>query len=61
MNEVLAQKGRRVLACCEKEIDGAPDTDVWTNFETDPANFPLGNDADRVEKAIESGLKQNSY
>ena len=39
LNEVLAQKGRRVLACCEKEVDGGKD--IWTDFQTDPANFPL--------------------
>jgi magnesium-transporting ATPase (P-type) len=55
LNEVLAQKGRRVLACCEKEVDGGKD--IWTDFQTDPANFPLGNSEEVVAKAVADGLK----
>lgn len=55
LNEVLAQKGRRVLACCEKEIEGGPE--VWTDFQTDPPNFPLGNDEGKTEKSVADGLK----
>ena len=55
LNEVLAQKGRRVLACCEKEVEGGKE--IWTDFQTDPANFPLGNSEEVVAKAVADGLK----
>ena len=49
LNSVLAQKGRRVLAACELEMDEAA---TWTGFETEPANFPLGNAEDAVQEQI---------
>lgn len=55
LNSVLAQKGRRVLAACELEMDEAA---TWTGFETEPANFPLGNAEDAVQEQIKKMIAQ---
>jgi magnesium-transporting ATPase (P-type) len=55
LNSVLAQKGRRVLACCELEMDEAA---TWTGFETEPANFPLGNTEEAVEEQTNKMIAQ---